>query len=168
MAMTAVQRMQKKKERDQRLLRNSEDGARALLGIPFHESAELGANYSNVELALALIGIEAPVFVDDRDPTDSALSEAIDGVEDTFAGAKGAIGRAEVMVDCLIDAASEMSAIVNAYKQRELKARLNELAQDETIDRAQAISDATTINKKLDQLDKQVRRSFPQWRVTGQ
>ena len=145
-----------------------EEGTHAYLKEPFFEDPVLEANYSNVTLALELIGIEAPTFEDDSSPSEHALDEAIAGVENPFPGAQGSIGRAEVMIDCLLDAASEMAAIVNAYKRRELQKRISEIYNDDTLNKSETVEVVSVLNGKLNQLTKQVRRPFPRWRVTGQ
>ena len=98
---------------------------------------------------------------------DFVLEDAMQGVENPFEGVEGAIGRAEVTIGCLIDAAAELAAIVNRYKRQELEARLAELESSTEIDRAEAMKEAVRLNKMLDLLNKQVRRAFPQWGVTG-
>ncbi|KIN60650.1 hypothetical protein Z945_1626 [Sulfitobacter noctilucae] len=100
-------------------------------------------------------------------PENFALEDVIAGVDDPFPGAKGAIGRAEIMIDCFIDAAMELANVVQNYKRQEIEARLAELENSEKADRATAMKEAVKLTKILDQLDKQVRRSFPQWKVTG-
>ena len=104
---------------------------------------------------------------DERDPVAFALEEVVAGVENPFPGAKGAIGRAEVIIDCLVDAASELAGVVNNYKRHEIESRLSELESSSEADRATAMKEAVRLNKMLDQLSKRVRRDFPQWKVTG-
>ena len=145
-----------------------EEATHAHLKAPFFEDAGLEGNYSNVELALALAGIEAPRFEDNQGPTEHALEEAIAGVENPFPGAQGSIGRAEVMIDCLIDAASEMASIVNSYKRLELQKRISEIYKNDDLTPEHTVEAVSQINDQLNKLTKQVRRSFPPWRVTGQ
>ncbi|AWZ22293.1 Hypothetical protein RAK1035_3586 [Roseovarius sp. AK1035] len=100
----------------------------------------------------------------------------IDGAseeDDPFPGAKGAVGRAEVIVDYLLDAAWSLADALNRYKREEIEARLAELENSDDADTATATATATVIkeavrlSKILDQLNKRVRRDFPQWKVTG-
>lgn len=167
MAMTEAEKkrtQRAQKEADRRAL---SDATYPYLKETFSEFLKHEGNYVSVEVALALAGIEAPQIEDDRDPDAFALEDVLDGQEDPFPGAKGAVGRAEVMIDCFADAAIELAGVVRNYKQQELKARLSELENSDTADRATAMQEAVKLNKMLDQLDKQVRRAFPQWRVTG-
>ncbi|MCA1775600.1 MAG: hypothetical protein LC676_08330 [Loktanella sp.] len=60
-----------------------------------------------------------------------------------------------------------MAAALHCYKQEEIKARLTEVEASDAADKATALKEAVRLNKILDQLTKQVRTSFPQWKVTG-
>ncbi|WP_152541126.1 hypothetical protein [Sulfitobacter noctilucae] len=167
MAKTSTERMQAKKEREEAARRAAEDSTYPYLKETFSEFLKHEGNYSSVEIALGLAGIEAPLIEDEMGPENFALEDVIAGVDDPFPGAKGAIGRAEIMIDCFIDAAMELANVVQNYKRQEIEARLAELENSEKADRATAMKEAVKLTKILDQLDKQVRRSFPQWKVTG-
>ncbi|MDE4096663.1 hypothetical protein [Phaeobacter gallaeciensis] len=167
MAMTEAEKKRVQRQRADVARRAEVDSTYPYLKETFSEFLDHEGNYSNVEIALGLAGIEAPLIDDERDPEAFALEDVIAGVENPFPGAKGAIGRAEVMVDCFIDAAIELAAIVNNYKRAEITARFAELEHSSETDRAEAMKEAVRLNKMLDQLNKQVRRSFPQWKVTG-
>jgi hypothetical protein len=128
---------------------------------------------SDFNIALDLAGIETPQFDDDLGPEAHTRDLGIPPKGDfgyPFGDAERSLGRAEVMVGCLIDAAADLAAQVNAYKRQEIKTRLAEiegsdLSEPET--KKAALQDAARLNKMLDQLDKQVRWTFPQWKVTG-
>ncbi|MBM1688821.1 hypothetical protein [Sulfitobacter geojensis] len=167
MAKTSTERMREKKEREEAAHRAAEDSAHPYFKETFSEFLSHESNYSNVEIALGLAGIEAPLIENEQGPEVFALEDVIAGVENPFPGASGAIGRAEITIDCLIDAAMELAIVVQNYKRQEIEARLKELENSDTADRATAMKEAVKLNKILDQLDKQVRRSFPQWKVTG-
>ena len=92
---------------------------------------------------------------------------ALDTFGDAFGDASGAIGRAKVTIGCLIDAAVTLAGIVNTHLKKEISDRLAELEDPRQADRATAMNEAVRLNKMLDQLDKQVRWTFPQWKVTG-
>lgn len=131
---------------------------------PFSAWAENDANISDYELALALAGIEAPSFEDERGPEHFVLNDATQGVESPFGEAEAAIGRAEIVIGSLIDAAATLAGIVNAYKRNEIKARIAELEKSKSVDRATAMAEAVRLNKVLELLNKQVQWSFPQWK----
>jgi hypothetical protein len=123
------------------------------------------------DLPLSLAGIIAPTFDDDRGPKDFVLNGATDGVEGAFASvSRGSLGRAEVTIGSLIDSAVELARHVNRYKRSEIEARIAEIEARDLSDpetKKAAFKDMTRLNKMLDQLDKQVRWTFPQWKVTG-
>ncbi|MCW1919959.1 hypothetical protein NX862_14455 [Rhodobacter sp. KR11] len=125
---------------------------------------------TDFDLYLALAGVEAPTFDDDRGPEEFVLNGATVGVHEPFPGAAGSLGRAEVMVGCLLDAAAELASLVGEYKTLEIKARLAEIEASDLSDtetKKAALKEATRLNKMLDQLNKQVRWTLPQWKVTG-
>lgn len=167
MAMTNAEKKQAQRDREEAARRAAEDSTYPYLKETFSEFLFHESNYSNVEIALGLAGIEAPLIENEQGPEVFALEDVIAGVENPFPGASGAIGRAEITIDCLVDAAMELAIVVRNYKRQEIEARLAELENSETADRATAMKEAVKLNKILDQLDKQVRRSFPQWKVTG-
>lgn len=147
--------------------------SRSLSGIykrPFFEFYEKQDNLSEIELPLALGGFISPEFEDDRGPEDFVLNDATVGVDDPFMGATNSLGRAEVITDCLIDVAVALASRLNEYKKSEIKARLAEIEASDLSDpeiRKAALKEVTRLNKMLDQLEKQVRWTFPQWKVTG-
>jgi hypothetical protein len=121
--------------------------------------------------ALSLAGIPAPTFVDDRGPKDFVLNGATDGVESPFLSiAQGSLGRAELIIGCLADAATALATQVNKYKRSEIKQRITEIEAQDLTDpetKKAAFKEVTRLNKMLDQLSKQVRWTFPEWTVTG-
>ena len=80
------------------------------------------------------------------------------------------LGRAEMMITALNEAAENLAFYVNKYKRTEIKARLAEIEASDLSDpetKRAALKNAARLNKMLEQLDKQVRLTFPQWKVTG-
>lgn len=128
---------------------------------------------SDFNVALDLAGIETPQFDDDLGPEHHARDLGIPAKGDfdyPFGDAERSLGRAEVMVGCLITAAADLAAKVNEYKRQEIKARLAEIEASDLSDaeaKRAALRESARLNKMLDQLDKQVRHTFPQWKVTG-
>ena len=122
---------------------------------------------SDFEDPLAFAGIPVPEFKDDRG------LEAFTHYGDTadfIAPNRGSLGRAEVMITALVEAAVALAEEVNHYKRQEVNARLAEIeAADLSAPEVKkaALQEAARLNKMLDQLDKQVRWTFPQWKVTG-
>ena len=137
---------------------------------PFFSSRELEANWSNVELCLDLAGIEAPDFSDDSGPkslNDVYEGAAKDAGDKPYDGAQTSLARAEVVIGCLIDAASEMASIVNAYKRREIAERISEIEESDMSDplqRKNALDQMVRLTKLRDQLDKSIRWTFRKWK----
>jgi len=167
MALTPAEIQKAYRDRQKAAKKAAEDSTYPYLKETFSEFLKHEGDYSSVQEVLGLAGMEAPWIDDERGPEECASEDAIVGVDDPFPGAKGAIGRAEVIMDCLISAAVELSGIVNNYKRQEIEARLAELETSDEKDKATAIKEAVKLNKILDQLDKQVRWPFRQWKVTG-
>ncbi|MBO1024095.1 hypothetical protein IPU75_05160 [Ochrobactrum sp. SD129] len=150
---------------------------RAVMQTEFWKAFQADGNATDIQLALDIAGIEMPPFDDDSDPK-SASGEIERGFlndgtpEDSpyFKGG-GSLARAEIMVGSLIDAASAMAGVINNYKRAELDARIAEIEQSDLSDPAakkQAFASMARLNKMRDQLEKQVRWTFPQWKVTGE
>lgn len=172
MALTPAEKQKAYRERKKARQRAAQEGTASHLKTPFSSLWNESAGFTDFEQALQLAGIEPPSFEDELNPEDVTLeAEAIGldqyGVDAIYGSRKGAIGRAEVIIGSLIDAAFELSSIVNRYKRTEIEARIAELENSDEIDVTTAIEQAVKLNKLLDQLNKQVRRSFPQWEVTS-
>ncbi len=173
MALSAKERKQRQLAREQEEARKLPDSTYRFLKTPFYKHLEDDPNWSSVEMVFDLIGIDPPDFADDRGP-EHFVGEGIyaddQDLSDVFAASKGSIGRAEVMVGCLLDAVSEFSQIINNYKKRELSQRLAELESKDlsnSEDRKVALAEAADIAKLQVELAKNVRRTFPQWLIKG-
>ncbi len=167
MALTAAEKQKAYRERELAQRKAAPDSTYPYLRETFSEFLQHEGNYQNVEIAMALAGIQAPVIEDERDPECFALEEVVAEVDNPFPGSKGALGRAQVLIECLLDAANELANVVNKYERQEVEARLAELENSDNVDRATEINKAVKLNKILDLLNKRVRRDFPQWKVTG-
>lgn len=171
MALSAKERKQKQLEKERQELARQMDATYPYLKTPFFKRLENDGNWSSVELSFDLMGIDPPVFEDDRGPAEFAADECFSTDEDrieAFQCSEKSVGRAEVMVDMLLDAAMELSSIINRFKQGELQKRREELEQSDLSDperRSKALQDAAEIARLQDELQKNVRRTFPTWRV---
>lgn len=153
------------------------DIAAKLYRKPFSEWAETDANIGECDMYMALAGMEFPGFYDERDAEDFVIDRPAFGEAKLFGtdlskdelleNAEGALRRAEIMIDCMLDTVMTLASSLNDYKRHEIEARIKELEQSNDIDRATAMKQAVRLNKILNQFNKQVRRSFPQWKVTG-
>ena len=118
------------------------------------------------------MGMKAPEFENDNGP--EAFSEDVfpkEVLHEIFPDlSHGSLRRAEFMVGSLKEAAGVIATTVNIYKRNEIKARLAEIEASDLSDaqtKKAALKEATRLNKMLDQLNKQVRYTLPQWKVTG-
>lgn len=172
MAMTPAEKQKAYRDRKRKEQMKAKDGTSDYLEKTFSELWNASAGFTDFEMSLELAGIEPPTFEDERDPDEAVLNREAIGVdlygrEAVFGDRKGAIGRAELTINCLIDAAIELARIVNAYKQREVQVQLDKLTSGDGASNADAFAEAVRLNKILEQLDKEVRRSFPVWEVKG-
>jgi len=172
MAMSPAEKQRAYRERQKKSKKEQlkqADAPASVFKAPFFESVDELSYSSDFADAFELMGVPTPKFEDDRGPEAFSLDE---GAVDTgvFDNAKGSLGRAELMVGCLIAAALDLARHVNDYKREEIKNRLAEIEASDLSDpdtKKAALREATRLNKMLDQLDKQVRWTFPQWKVTG-
>ncbi len=119
------------------------------------------------------MGLEPPTFEDDRGPEAFASDVCFrtdEDRDDAFQGYAGSIGRAEVMVDYLLDAAVELADVISRYKKVALKVRRAEIEAADLSDpdkRREELDAITRIARIEEVLDKNVRRTLPQWKVKG-
>lgn len=169
MAMTPAEKQKAYRERKKAEEQSLGDATYSVLKEPFFswlERTEAYGDWSAAEAELNLAALEMPPFEDDGGPrpSDDAFG---DDIAEYYRGYSGSIGRAEAMVDQLIGAASCIAAAINNYKREEIEARLSEVEASTKMDKAEAMQEAVRLTKMLDQLKKQARRSFPQWKVAG-
>lgn len=132
---------------------------------------QVGSQFSQ---ALELAGILPPVFEDDSGPETSTLDDLRDDFEkdslsNPFGTAKGSsLGRAEVLVGCLLDAAYDLAGWINDYKKAEIADRIVDLENAELSDqdsKRAAFERVSELRKMLEDLEKSVRWQLPQWKV---
>ncbi len=179
MALSNAEKVRRYRERQKEKQKQDSLKLDDVFKTPFFEFWEEDANYvSEWDTALALAGVMPPIFGTDDGPEVFSVYHEIAGTEkdaDPFdrlenATARGSLPRAEIMVDLILDAARVLTTSLNDYKRHEIKARMAELeGADLSKPEAKkaALKEATRLQKMLDQLDKQVRWTFPQWKVTG-
>ncbi len=171
MALSAKERKQKQLEKERQELARKTDATYPFINTPFFQHLERDGNWSSVELCFELLGMDPPVFEDDRGPADFAAEECFSTDEErieAFQCSEKSIGRAEVMVDMMLDAATELSSIINQFKQDELQNRREELEKSDLSEpnrRSEALEAAADIARLQEALRKNVRRTFPAWRI---
>lgn len=137
----------------------------------FNENTGIGDDFFSM---LDYTGIEPPEFNDDSGPRSflgqHEIGEADESEDRRTLGRGNSLRRAEIMIECLAAAAIDLARCVGNYKRAEIEARLAEIEASDLSDpnaRKAALQDAARLNKMLDQLDKQVRLTFPEWKVMG-
>jgi len=142
---------------------------------PFYEfftaDEQTGSQYGQ---ALELAGIEPPTFKDDSGPEASTLDDLRDdfeegGIGNPFGSSRGSsLGKAEVLVGCLLDAAYDLAGWISDYKKTEIKTRIAELENSDLPDpdaRRAAFAKVAELRKMLEDLERTMRWQLPQWKV---
>lgn len=154
----------RKRERERK--RDRPDAIDPYLRHPFFDFYREDANASDYELALQIANITPPAFDDDGP---AVFPETLDGLDTP--DAKNSIERAQLVVACLVDAASGLAGIINRYKQREIDAALAALEARDLSDpntEKDILAEIARLKSIRTQLKRQVRWSFPQWKITGE
>ena len=169
MVLTSAERKRRQRERERRQTeqerRRGGDAAADLFRTPFSEWAERTGRLDDLIQYTAIAGFELPPFDNERDPESFVIDIEAFGDVDLFGNAKGALGRAEATVGLLQDTALLLAEAINLYKREEIQSRLSELEHSADTDRATIMKEAVRLNRMRDQLDKHVRRDFPQWKI---
>jgi len=137
---------------------------------PFADWFERNGNTSDFQFVLLMAGIEPPEFTDDRGPEDFVIDEAMPSGDDPFSGRARSLGRAQVMVGCLLDAASTLAGITNSYLKAEITERIITLEKSEMTDpkkRRSSLDEIIRLSKMRDRLEKQVHWPIPRWEVNA-
>jgi hypothetical protein len=171
MAMSPADRKRKQIERDRAAMRELPDSTYPFLSQPFHEWVA-NSDWEAAEHDINAAGMSMPGFEDNSGPKsfDGEVEKGASKDWHPYPGYQGSIGRAESMVDYLVDALSQMTAAINAYKLEQLNARILELEDaDLSSDDARkaALADIVRLSKMKEHLGKTVRISLPQWKVKG-
>jgi phosphoenolpyruvate synthase/pyruvate phosphate dikinase len=125
-------------------------------------------DWDEFELPLDLMGLAAPTFKDGEPVTATGL--LMDAEDPTQAAFFKSMGRADVFVGLFIESAVSLARRVNEFKLKEIAERVQELEADldDPTTRKQALKDIVRLNRMRDQLLKDIRITFPQWKVTGE
>ena len=173
MAKTALERKRESLERKRQAAERLPDATAAFRTISFSEY------YSEHDIEVMfnfdVAGLPPLEFEnDDEDPRSySGEIEAGDDPEHgTYDGYHGAIGRAEITVISLMQAAEALARLINNYKRDLIKAeqeRLNGLADEADADRRREIlAQMVKLDRLRERLDKNVRWTVPEWKLKGE
>ncbi|RCW87592.1 hypothetical protein [Phyllobacterium bourgognense] len=165
MALTPTEKQRRYRERLKKSRALATDTTSGDFRRPFSQwLASNDENWDGFVLPLDIAGMVAPEFAEDGDPV-SASGEVI---PQTYRGRQGSLGRAEITIEMLLEAARAMAEHVNAYKRDELGARIEEMEGADFTDPAakkDALADFVRLTMARDRLDKQVRYTLPEWKV---
>ncbi|PYF10390.1 hypothetical protein C8J30_105201 [Rhodobacter viridis] len=145
-----------------------------LFKTPFFEVFTLDDQYDSLYAhSLELAGVQPLYFTDDSGPEACTLDDLSDSREESgfsnpFGDSKGSsLGKAEVLIGCLIDAAHDLAHRVRDYKYAEIRARIAEIEQtdlsDPEIKRA-AFATVAELNAMLVEFNKEIRVPMPKWK----
>lgn len=169
MAKSAAERKRISRERAKREVIISAKPDDHIFDAPFFEFFKHRTDgFSDWCMYFDMAGVNAPTIEDDSDP--KSLMGDLEQY-DVYRGYKRSIGRAEIMLAALLDAAGELARIINDYKRREIGERIREIEASDLSGadaRKEALARMVRFQKMLDQLDKEVRWTFPQWRTNHQ
>lgn len=164
MALTPAEKQKRYRERLKEKAANAPEATARYLKQPFFEFLAGDGNWNEVLTYLEWAGINpdaVPTFETDDDPEHDAEHDG---------PYRGSIGRAERLIGAFLDAATELAGIVNRYKCEQIDRAIGELERSDLADaskRKQALDQIVRLTKMREHLDKQVRRSLPQWEVKG-
>tara|TARA_Y100000815_G_scaffold222942_3_gene209827 strand:- start:40723 stop:41235 length:513 start_codon:yes stop_codon:yes gene_type:complete len=167
MAKSARERKQEQLEREKERLKSMPDLTYPFLALPFFEYAHEHANWSAIEILADMANVSLPDFDNDDDPH-SATGQIEPLDPELYERHRGSIGKAEILFMSLLDAATELSRVINDYKREQLdlaisnlKARTPETPEAQT----EAFDEMVKLTKLREQLDRNFRRTFPQVEV---
>jgi hypothetical protein len=109
-----------------------------------------------------------PSIHDETDPVSQTGNFVFPSTEHGEPSYRGALGRVELEVDLLIEAAKTLATMINAYKRDVISNRIRQIEGDELDDRnnrAEMLKEIVELNKALEQLDKSIRVEVPQWQL---
>lgn len=172
MAMSAAERKRLQVAREKEQARKQMD---LVLSLPRPEfGAWLAHNadeeLQHLEVCFDGMNREAPDFTQDADPvslTDDFVFPTDEEGQPTY---RGALGRAELEVELLLEAAKTLAKMINAYKRGVITQRLAAIEAEDLSDpliRSRSLAEVVTLTKALERLEKSVRTDVPQWQLRG-
>ncbi|MCB6179037.1 hypothetical protein LHP98_12970 [Rhodobacter sp. Har01] len=171
--MTAAERKRLQVERDRARAKRQLDLVYVLPRPPFGTWLDDDDRASAVDhLAICYDGMnrEPPNFQDDNDPVSASGHFEFPSTEDGEPSYRGALGRAELEVDLLIEAAKTLADLINDYKREVIADRIRQIELhdlDESDTRKERLKEIVELNKALERLDRSVRAELPQWQLRG-
>lgn len=143
-----------------------------LFRTPFFEffpvGAQVGSQYCQ---SLELAGVTPPLFEDDTGPETITLDDL--GGDDTFfgEGRGSSLGKAEVLIGCLLSSAAGLASWVNDFKRTEIQLRIAEIKASDLSDpdvRQAAFDQVARLTRMLEAFEKEIRWPLPAWRTPSE
>ena len=173
MAMSAAERKRLQIDRERERAKHQIDLAYALPRPAFGAWIEETFDADALEhLTICYDGMNRlpPDFSADADPVSATGAFDFPATEEGTPSHLGALGRAELEVDLLIDAARTLAMMVNGYKRKVISDRLKQIESHELADpqtRAERLREVVELTKAQERLAKTVRAEIPQWQLRG-
>lgn len=163
MALTPAERKRRSRERQALEAKLAGDPVDQIATVKFSDYVSEGGAWDGVLTYLDWAGFQpAPGLLEtDDDP---------DHNPETDGPYRGSIGRAERMVSMFLDAATELAGIINTYKREQIDAAIVKLEASDLADPVitkRVLAEIVRLTKLREQLDKQVRRTLPEWKTKG-
>lgn len=173
MAMTAAERKRRQIQRERDRARKQLDPVYSLPRPQFGawlEDNEGAVDTMHLDLCYDGMNRMPPEFHDESDPVSASGGFIFPTTADGEPSYRGALGRAELEVDLLIEAAKTLAGMINAYKRAVIENRIAEIERHELDDpatRSARLKEIIELNTALERLGKSVRAELPQWELRG-
>lgn len=170
MTKSAAERKRQQVQRERERARSSDDLIYGLPRTTFGAWLEEHGGDPLKHLAICYDGMNRlpPSFGEESDPVSITGDFEFPTKEDGELSYRGALGRAELEVDLLIEAAKTLATMINAYKRDVIESRIRQIEMNELDDRdarAERLKEIVLLNQALEKLGKSIRAELPQWQL---
>ena len=173
MAMSATERKRLQIERERERSRRQIDLSYALprpgFGAWLKEKFD-GDALQHLDICYDGMNRLPPDFSTDSDPVSATGDFEFPMTEQGAPSHVGALGRAELEVDLLLEAARTLAIMINAYKRKVISDRLKQIETQELSDpetRPVRLREVIELTKAQERLARSVRAEIPQWQLRG-
>jgi hypothetical protein len=172
MARSAAERKREQVQRERERAKSTDDLVYGLPRTAFGTWLEDHDDGRLVHLAICYDGMNRlpPRFDVESDPVSITGGFEFPTKEDGELSYRGSLGRAELEVELLVDAAKTLAAMINAYKRDMIESRIRQIEMNELDDRearADRLKEIVLLNQAIEKLGKSVRAELPQWQLRG-
>ncbi|OOY31276.1 hypothetical protein [Thioclava sp. F36-6] len=173
MAMSAAERKRLQVERQRARARQSFDLVQPISKPPLGEWLESNAQeelWQHLVMCYDGMNRQTPDFTQDTDPVSASGAFEFPTTPEGAPSYTGALGRAELEVELLLEAAKTLAKLINRYKREAISTRLSKIEKQDLADpdkRSDGLQEAVVLSKAMDKLDRSVRTDVPQWQLRG-